>query len=247
MRLDPVEWSAVYDAPRPSGHEFAFRHGAELALTASLARAEPGEHWVDVGAGPGHLAARLAAEGLEVSAVDDDRAMVDAARERFGSTNGSNALEFVTARAEELPFAGGSVDGVVATALVGLLPDPRPFLSEVGRVLRPGGAAVITFSNRSSPLHGVEMMIRTRGPGRHARKYAAAARRYRRREAERKLERAGLELERAYYFNFFVSAGRWAWPPRRLALFLEPRIQSWGGVLVARNLLTVARKERGVE
>ncbi len=247
MRFDPVEWSAVYDAPRPSGHEFAFRHGAELALAASLARAEPGEHWVDVGAGPGHLAARLAAGGLDVSALDDDPAMLGAARERFGSTNGSSALEFVTARAEELPFAAGSVDGVVATALVGLLPDPRPFLSEVGRVLRPGGAAVITFSNRSSPLHGIAMRIRTRGPARHARRYAATARRYKRREAERELERAGLNLERAYYFNFFLSAGRGAWPPRRLALFLEPRLQRSGGALVARNLLTVARKERGAE
>lgn len=245
MRFDPAEWSAVYDAPRPSGHEFAFRHGAELAQAACLERAEPGEHWVDVGAGPGHLAARLAAAGLEITALDYDPAMLKAARERFGSANGSSALEFATAKAEALPFAGGSVDGVVATALVGLLPDPRPFFSEVGRALRPGGTAVISFSNRSSPLHGLGMSIRTRGPERHSSRYAAAARRYTRREAVRELERAGLELERAYYFNFFLSAGRRAWPPPRLALFLEPRLQLPGGALVARNLLTVARKARG--
>jgi ubiquinone/menaquinone biosynthesis C-methylase UbiE len=247
MRFDPVEWSAVYDATHPSGHEFAFRHGAELALAACLERAEAGEHWVDVGAGPGHLAARLAAEGLEVTAVDDDPTMIEAARERFGHANGSSALVFETAAAEELPFANGSVDGVVATALVGLLPDPRPFIQEVGRVLRPGGAAVITFSNRSSPLHRLGMSIRTRGPQRHAGRYAAAAHRYSRREAARELERSALWLERAYYFNFFLSAGRRSWPPRRLAVFLEPRLQKPGGALAARNLLTVARKGDGAD
>jgi ubiquinone/menaquinone biosynthesis C-methylase UbiE len=242
VRFDPAEWSTVYESSRPSGQAFVFRHGAELALECCLGTAEPGEHWVDIGAGTGHLAARLAAAGLRVTAVDDDATMVRAARTRFGSAGRPDGLGFAVANADALPFQDGTVDGVVATALVGLLGDPRPFLREVSRVLRPGGNAVITFSNRSSMLHGIGIKVRTKGPDRCSRRYAAPARRYTRGEAIAELDRAALEVVRTYYYNFFFAPGRRMWPPRRLALFIEPRLQRPGGALVARNLLAVAAK-----
>jgi ubiquinone/menaquinone biosynthesis C-methylase UbiE len=218
-----------------------FRHGAELALESCLERAEHGEHWVDVGAGTGHLAAELAAAGLRVTAVDHDARMIDAARTRFGS-DGREGLRFAIAKADRLPFADGTVDGVVATAVIGLLPDPQPFLRQVQRVLRPGGNAVITFSNRSSVLHGIGMKVRTSWPARFSRGYAAPARRYSRREATLELDRAALEVVRTYYHNFFFGPGRRMWPPRRPMLVLEPRLQRPSGALVARNLLVVAAK-----
>jgi ubiquinone/menaquinone biosynthesis C-methylase UbiE len=239
VRFDPREWSAIYESPRPSGEEFVFRHGAELALASCLERAEHGEHWVDVGAGTGHLAAELAGAGLRVTAVDSDAGMTDSARARF-PPEGREGLRFALAEADELPFADGTVDGVVATAVIGLLADPQPFLREVNRVLRPGGSAVITFSNRWSLLHGIGMRVRTSWPARSRQRYAAPARRYSRRDAVLELDRAALEVVRSYYYNFFFVPGRQMWPPRRPALFLEPRLQRPGGALVARNLLVVA-------
>jgi hypothetical protein len=48
----------------------------------------------------------------------------------------------------KLSFASGSFDFVTNTASVDYLVDPRAVLSETHRVLRPGGVAVIAFSNR---------------------------------------------------------------------------------------------------
>jgi len=48
-------------------------------------------------------------------------------------------LELVAAPAEEIPFASGSFDTVVATHVFCTVVDPRRALAEVFRVLRPGG------------------------------------------------------------------------------------------------------------
>jgi ubiquinone/menaquinone biosynthesis C-methylase UbiE len=231
VRFDPAEWSAIYESPRPGGAAFVFRRGAELALDACLGLAEPGEHWVDVGAGTGHLAERLVAAGVEVTGVDRDPRMVDTANRRCGPEALSNGLHFAVAEANSLPFADAAVDGVVATAVAGLLPNLGSFLREAHRVLRPGGSAVITFTNRSSPLHA-----------RRSRRYAAAAHRYTRDEAVSELERAGFAIARTYLYNFFLSPGGRMWPPRDVALFLEPRLQRPVGALLARNLLASAVK-----
>ena len=147
--LDPNEWAAVYETPRPNGHQLVFRAGAEIGRRACLAFASPGERWLDVGCGTGHLAAALAAAGLQVTGVDADSRMIAAAKTRFPE------LSFETADASFLPFPDGSVDGIVATSVLGCLEDPAGFVAEAARVLRPAGTVVLTFTNRSSPLHAV--------------------------------------------------------------------------------------------
>ena len=226
MSFEPGEWSSVYEAPRPSPPALVFRRGAALARAACLETACAGERWVDVGAGTGHLAADLATAGLRVSAVDNDPGMVAAARTRFG-----DRLQVACADAAELPFEDGAVDGLVATALVGLLPEPGPFLAEARRVLRPGGRVVLTVTNGSGAAQRLARLGR----------YGAPARRFRRDQIAAELLRAGLELERDEYFNLFVARGRMMVPPRRVAMALERRAAR-AGSLLARNLLVVAAK-----
>jgi hypothetical protein len=54
-------------------------------------------------------------------------------------------------RKPDLPFNDGVFDAVVNTVSIEYLTDPHRVLSEVRRVLRPGGLVIITFSNRYFP------------------------------------------------------------------------------------------------
>jgi arsenite methyltransferase len=96
----------------------------------------PGERIVDIGAGPGFLAAELAAEGARVVAVDPSASMRELARAR-----GDFAIE--DGSAEALPLPDGSVDAAVATQVLEYVPDVSGALAEIRRVLRPGGRVLL--------------------------------------------------------------------------------------------------------
>ena len=54
-----------------------------------------------------------------------------------------------------LPFAEGEFDGAGITVSIDYLTDPVAVLRDLGRVLKPGAAVVISFSNRCFPTKAV--------------------------------------------------------------------------------------------
>ncbi|MGI9606632.1 MAG: class I SAM-dependent methyltransferase [Acidimicrobiales bacterium] len=88
---------------------------------------------LDLGAGEGQIARRLAASGSEVVGVDPTPSQIRVAAERGGGP------QFGIAGAEGLPFASDSFDAVVACLVFEHIDPLEPAIAEVGRVLRPGG------------------------------------------------------------------------------------------------------------
>jgi SAM-dependent methyltransferase len=97
---------------------------------------------LEVGGGPGELAERMRRElGAEVSFVDVSPRMVELARGR--------GVDAQVGDVQELPFADGSFDTVVAAWMLYHVPDLDRGLAEIARVLEPGGRLVaITNSVR---------------------------------------------------------------------------------------------------
>jgi SAM-dependent methyltransferase len=95
----------------------------------------------DIGCGPGAHSRALAARGYEVTGLDASPKMVTVARERAAS---DTTLTFQVADAtERLPFADGSLGGVLSILLIQHLDNPSAFVREVTRCLRPGGHALL--------------------------------------------------------------------------------------------------------
>ena len=98
---------------------------------------------LDVGCGPGHLSIRLADLGLEVTGLDLDPAMIERAQANATEADGIIRPSFVVGDASALPFPDASFDVAVSTFSVHHWAEPATGLAEIGRVLRPGGRALI--------------------------------------------------------------------------------------------------------
>jgi ubiquinone/menaquinone biosynthesis C-methylase UbiE len=116
------------------------------SVAADVATAAPTRGRVlDVGCGPGQLANRLAREhGLEVTGLDLDPAMIERARANAErAVTAERRPTFVVGGVAALPFSDGSFDLVVSTLSMHHWADAAAGQAEIGRVLRPGGRALI--------------------------------------------------------------------------------------------------------
>lgn len=100
-----------------------------------------GEKVVDVGSGGGIdslIAARMVGATGKVVGIDMTPAMLNKAR-TAAAESGIYNVEFREAYMEELPVPDGWADVVISNGVLNLTPDKQKALSEMFRVLRPGG------------------------------------------------------------------------------------------------------------
>ncbi|MGB9966354.1 class I SAM-dependent methyltransferase [Halobacterium hubeiense] len=99
---------------------------------------------LDVATGAGHTAGALANDGAsQVVATDAAPTMVATATRAFPSVIG------VICDAERLPFATNSFDAVTCRIAAHHFPEPTDFVTEVARVLKPGGT--LAFEDNVAP------------------------------------------------------------------------------------------------
>lgn len=105
---------------------------------------------LDVGCGMGRHAFEALRRGADVVAADLDGAALAAVEEMAGAmaaegqVPASAAFNAVRADARSLPFADATFDRVVASETLEHISEDFVAMSEIARVLRPGGRAVVT-------------------------------------------------------------------------------------------------------
>jgi ubiquinone/menaquinone biosynthesis C-methylase UbiE len=115
---------------------------------------QPGQVVLDVGSGSGTdviLASRLVGSGGKVWALDLTPAMQDKLKETIRQENIEN-VEIVEGDAESIPLPDSSVDAVTSNGVLNLVTDKRKAISEIFRVLKPGGEVQIADIVISSPV-----------------------------------------------------------------------------------------------
>ncbi len=117
-----------------------------------LLEARAGERVLDLGCGTGELTATLAQAGVQAIGIEVSRAALRRARARHPG------LDFRLAPIDgPLPLRDGSLDLVWSSEVIEHVADTASWLSEIRRVLAPGGRVLLT-----TPGHG-RLRIALRG------------------------------------------------------------------------------------
>jgi 2-polyprenyl-3-methyl-5-hydroxy-6-metoxy-1,4-benzoquinol methylase len=100
-----------------------------------------GKKLLDAGCGTGWLSKRACERGATVTSLDVGAKLLAQVAKKCDS-------ERVVGDILRLPFADGTFDVVVSSEVIEHTVEPRRAVSELARVLRPGGVLVITVPNR---------------------------------------------------------------------------------------------------
>jgi SAM-dependent methyltransferase len=127
--------------------------GVRWALGAA---SHPVREVLDLAAGTGKLTEGLLPLGLTVTAVEPDDGMLAELTRRFPQ------VRTLDGTAEEIPLPDGSVDAVLVGQAFHWF-DRLTALSEIGRVLRPGGAVGALWNGEDSSVEWVAGLLAVTG------------------------------------------------------------------------------------
>ena len=128
-------------------------HRVWKAYTVGVAALQPGMRVLDIAGGTGDLARAFAARVGEQGCVvltDINEAMLRTGRDRM--LDQGRVIPTAACDAEHMPFADGSFD--LASVAFGLrnMTNKEAALTEMARVLRPGGRLLVLEFSRPAPL-----------------------------------------------------------------------------------------------
>jgi len=142
-----------YDDTRYVGSTNLLKEGFRRRALKELLPAQ-GVRALDVACGTGRGVMILREIAPLACGVDGTREMLDVARKKIGQSRGVGVCQ---ANAGALPFASATFDVLTCLNFLHLfdaVDQKIAFVREIGRVMKPGGVAVIEFDNA---LHGLAL------------------------------------------------------------------------------------------
>jgi len=157
--MDTEEEASVYDAMDNSGPNRAFiERLVSLGVRGRV---------LDIGTGPGHIPLMLVERSPELSVVGIDLSahMLRRAEANRARSPHASRLEFRRADAKRLPFEDASFDAVASNTILHHVADPRRYLTEAWRVLRPGGTFLIRDLFRPPTVERARELVASHAAG----------------------------------------------------------------------------------
>lgn len=196
-------------------------------------------HWLDFGCADGGYDEEMLARGLDaVSGVDVEESRIAEAKRRNLPNADYTAFDGMT-----LPFEDASFDGTFMNEVFEHVADEMRALSEIFRVLKPGGVLVLISPNRWFPVEGHWVTIGSKSmgpapfipwlPERVTRNWTVA-RNYWPRQLERQVRDAGFAIREVSFIWPVLETYPWL-PPKGVAWY-QRHFRQWDHIPVLRRL-----------
>jgi ubiquinone/menaquinone biosynthesis C-methylase UbiE len=141
-----TQWESDY--LNPDMDRFYDQAFADIVARANI---KPSDHVLDAGCGYCLHTTRLAKSGAKITAIDFSNAALAEAEKTISKADLAGRVSLRQADLTNLPFSAGSFDHIVCWGVLMHIPELEKALSELARVLRPGGTLVISETNMRAP------------------------------------------------------------------------------------------------
>lgn len=148
MKLEPTGERMIVEHYRSSPEDYVI-YLMHIATYRFAEQYSSGKRVLDYGCGSGYGSSWIARSAAHVTAVDVAADAIAHAGTQFAAPN----LDFLTIDpAQPLPFADDAFDTVLSFQVFEHVADTARYLSEIRRVLAPGGRLVLVTPDRSTRL-----------------------------------------------------------------------------------------------
>jgi len=151
--MDTAEEAEGYDAMDHSGPNGAFVERLfELGARGRI---------LDLGCGPAQVPLLICERCPDSTVLGLDLAhhMLRVARRNVAASPHAGRVELLHGDAKSVGLEDGSFDAVCSNTILHHIPDPRPFLREAARLVRPGGALLIRDLFRPATRERLEELV----------------------------------------------------------------------------------------
>ncbi len=130
------------------GEQMVRQHVPETDWTISLLNIQPGDQVLELGFGAGRAIELVASQApnVQVSGIDISQTMIRVASRRNARAIKAGRVALQQGDLTNLPFPDNQFDKVFSIQTLYFWSDPSHTLSEIFRVLKPGGTLVVTLS-----------------------------------------------------------------------------------------------------
>lgn len=116
---------------------------------------------MELGCGPGLMTKELLKTGNTVHAVDGSGKMIEKAKENIGDLPGASFTESYISKEFLSKFESNSYDNFISSSVLEYIKDFDSIMSEVNRILKPGGYFIFSIPNKQSLFRITERTMYT--------------------------------------------------------------------------------------
>src|SRR3989344_2446364 len=161
MPTKTIRKADQYDDPKYNYEDYRvgreYEHAAEEMAIKRLLKGMEFQHAIDVGGGYGRLSKFLTKYASKVTLAEPSQQQLGIAKMYL---KGAKNIDQKLLQAADLKLPDGAVDLVLVVRVLHHLPDPRPELEEIARVLKPGGTFILEFANDAHFLNRLRYAAR---------------------------------------------------------------------------------------
>ncbi len=162
-----LEPEAMDTAEEADGYDAMDHTGANTAFMERLFELGAKGRMLDLGTGPAHLPILICENQPEAHVLGLDLAhhMLRVAKRNVDASGFADRIELRHGDAKEVGLESASFDAVYSNTILHHIPDPRPFLTEAARLVRPGGVLLIRDLFRPDDLETLEALVEQHASG----------------------------------------------------------------------------------